>query len=179
MNQTTFQKSLRLLSDATNKRLAPELMRFWWQRFGDLPDDILAEAFMRALDSCDFFPSPSQFMAILRDISASQGAITDGASAWEVIDRDIIGQWSETGDRLIAQSGKGYPWPDDRSKAILRSEMGYMISALAQMHPKAVAEVRDRFIGKYDAAVATEQARAGVAKIEASGSVRQLREGAD
>lgn len=174
MNQATFQKSLRLLSDATSKKLSTELIRFWWQRFGDLPDDILAEGFMRALDSCDYFPSPSQFMAILRDISASQGGIADGATAWEAIERDIIGRWSETNDRLLASTNRRYPWPDDRSRAILRDEMGCMVSGLAQMHPKGLAEVRERFVAKYDAALATEQARAGVAKLAEGGTVRQI-----
>lgn len=178
MNQQTFQKSLKLLSDATSKTLSPELIRFWWQRFGDLPDEVLQEAFIRALDTCNYFPSPAQFMGILREISASQGAIVSGASAWEAIERDIIGQWSETGDRLLASSGRRYPWPDERSREILRNEMGCMISSLAQMHPKALAEIRDRFIAKYDATLATEQARAGVAKLD-GGNVRQLREGAD
>ncbi len=167
MNQQTFQKSLKLLSDATSKKLSPELAGFWWQRFGDLPDDILAQAFMQALNTCDYFPSPAQFMTILRGISASQGAIVDGASAWESIERDIIGQWSETGDRLMASAGTKYAWPDDRSRQILRNEMGSMISSLAQMHPKGLAEIRDRFVAKYDAALAVTQAREGVAKLDA------------
>jgi hypothetical protein len=178
MNQTTFQKSLKLLSEATSKRLSPELAAYWWRRFGDLPDEILIEAFQRALDSADYFPSPAQFMGILRDISASQGAIVGGAGAWEAIERDILGQWSETNDRLMASAGKRYAWPDERSRDILRNEMGCMVSALAQMHPRALAEVRDRFVAKYDAAIATDQARAGVAKLD-GGNVRQLREGAD
>lgn len=154
------------------------LAALWWRKFGDLPDAILLPAFELALDSCKFFPSIAEFNDLIRTVGRAEGGIVDGASAWEAIERDILGRWSETSDRLMASAGKRYPWPDERSRDILRNEMGCVISALAQMHPKALGDIRDRFIAKYDAALTTERARAGVAKLDTA-NVRQLRSGAD
>lgn len=180
MNRIHFQERLTLIGAATNKVLSPELSGLWWRKYGDLPDELLLEAFQLVEDTCRFFPSPAEFNDLLRRIGASRGQIVDGMTAWDAIERDILGNWSETNDRLMASAGRRYPWPDDRSRDILRSEMGCMVSALAQLHPKGLAEVRDRFVAKYDAALATEQARAGVAKLaQPSTNVRQLREGAD
>lgn len=163
-----------------SKQAIDTLAALWWRKFGDLPDGILVPAFELALDTCKFFPSIAEFHELIHTVARSEGAIVDGASAWEAIERDIIGRWSETNDRLLASTGRKYPWPDDRSRDILRNEMGCMVSSLAQMHPKGLAEVRGRFVAKYDAALATEQSRAGVAKLAGGGSsVRQLREGAD
>jgi hypothetical protein len=102
------------------------LIALWWRKFGDLPDGILVPAFELALDTCTFFPSIAEFHGLIRTVAASEGAVVDGATAWEAIERDIIGRWSETGDRLLASTNRKYPWPDDRSREILRDEMGYM-----------------------------------------------------
>jgi hypothetical protein len=185
MDRTSFQRHLTLLSLSarhtgdSSPAAIDALIALWWRKFGDLPDGILGPAFELALDTCKFFPSIAEFHELIHTVARAEGGIADGATAWEAIERDIIGRWSETNDRLLASTNRRYPWPDDRSRAILRDEMGCMVSSLAQMHPKGLAEVRERFVAKYDATLATEQARAGVARLAEGGNVRQLREGVD
>lgn len=141
-------------------------MKYWWQTYGDLPDDILQTAFQVAAQSGGFFPTPATFNEILRGISAQSGAVVDGASAWEAMDRSMFSCWSETNDRINVRE-HGYPWPDERCKQIIRNDMRRMVRDIAEMHPAEYAKTRERFIALYDGARVVEQASATVAKIEA------------
>ena len=165
MNQTTFQKSLKLLGEATNKQLSPELIRYWWQKYGDLPDEVLLTGFQVALDTCTFFPSPAEFNGLLRTISAAQGQIVDGASAWDAMERELFGCWSETNDRINVRV-HGYPWPNDRCKALLRGELHCTVRDVAEMHPKGVADLRARFVARYDGVAQVAQAEQTVARLD-------------
>ncbi len=166
MNKATFQELLTLLGELTNKKLSPAVRDYWWSRYGDLPADVIRTAFQAALDTCEFFPSPAAFNEILRDVSAQSGAVVDGASAWEAMDRTMFSCWSETNDRINVRE-HGYPWPDERCKQIIRNEMRRMVRDIAEMHPAEYAKTRERFIALYDGARVVEQAEATVAKIAA------------
>jgi len=132
---------------------------------------VLQTAFQAALDTSEFFPSPAAFNEILRDVSAQSGAVVDGASAWEAMERGIFSCWSETNDRINVRE-HGYPWPDERCKQIVRGEMRRMVRDIAEMHPAEYAKTRERFIALYDGARVVEQAAATVAKIQAPDPVQ-------
>lgn len=175
MNQQTFQRSLKLLGDATNKALSPDLIRFWWTRYGDLPDDVLLTAFELALQQCKFFPSPAEFTELLTQV-AGRGLESGGAAVWEAMHQTMFSVWSETRDRVMLQDGTRYPWPDDRARAILRDRMNLTVRRVAEMHPKDYEAARQRFIQQYDGAQAVERAEAQALD---AGNVRRLPQGAD
>lgn len=177
MDQTTFQGLLTLLGELTNKKLSPDVRKYWWTRYGDLPADVLRTAFQAALDSCEFFPSPAVFNDILRGISAQSGAVVDGTSAWEAMQRAIFGCWSEANDRITIRA-TGYPWPTDRCKAILRGDLNLTVRDVAEMHPAEYAKTRDRFIHLFDSSQSVDQASTHVAKLVDAPPLRVLQEGA-
>lgn len=145
------------------------MRKYWWTRYGDLPAEIVRAAFQQALDTCEFFPSPAAFNAILRDIGAQSGAIVDGASAWDAMDRALFAAWSETNDRVNIREN-GYPWPDGKDglcRAILRGELGLTVRDVAEMHPAEYAKTRARFVERFDARRQVAQAEATVAKLAA------------
>jgi hypothetical protein len=80
MDQATFQRHLKLLSAATNKQMSPDLIAYWWGRFGGLADATLAAAFGKALDSCEHFPSPARFNELLAEVGGPRaGEATERA----------------------------------------------------------------------------------------------------
>lgn len=164
MDQTTFQGLLTLLGELTSKKLSPDVRKYWWTRYGDLPADVLRTAFQAALDSCEFFPSPAAFNDILRGISAQSGAVVDGAAAWDAMQREIFGCWSETNDRINVRA-HGYPWPNDRCKAILRGDLNLTVRDVAEMHPAEYAKTRERFIHLFDRDQQVAQAEQTVARL--------------
>jgi hypothetical protein len=176
MQRSHFQKQLTLIGTATNKELTPGLSDLWWRKFGALPDDVLAAAFEVVIDTCRFFPSPAEFNDILRQVAASRGAIVDGATAWDECERLIFRQWSEAGDRLVLQSGQGYPWPNPRCKDIVRERLNLTVRGIAMMHARDYDQTRARFIAAYDSGQAVERAEATALD---AGNVRRLPQGAD
>lgn len=162
MNRATFQKSLTLIGTATNKELSSGLSDLWWRKFGALPDDVLGAAFEIVIDTCKFFPAPAEFNDILRSVAASRGAVVDGATAWDECERLIFRQWSEAGDRLVLQSGDGYPWPNPACKAVVRDRLNLTVRGIAMMHPKDYDATRARFIQIYDSGQAVAQAETAI-----------------
>lgn len=161
MNQQTFQRSLKLLGDATNKALSPDLIRFWWGRFGDIPDEVLMPAFELAMSQCRFFPSPAEFTELLTQV-AGGGLETGGAAVWEEMHRTMFSVWSEARDRVMVQENTRYPWPNDLARRILRDHMNLTTRRVAEMHPKDYEAARERFIKQYDSAQAVERAEAAI-----------------
>lgn len=159
MNNAQFKGHLVLLAEMTNKDLSTPLLQYWWQTFGDLPDDTLLPAFEMAKQSCRFFPSPAEFNDLLRQVAASRGAIVDGASAWDQCERIIFRQWSEANDAKVRERG-GYPWPNLTCKEIVREKLNHTPRSIAMMHAKDYAATRERFIAAYDSAQAVAQAEA-------------------
>lgn len=145
-----------------SKQALDALTGIWWRKFGHLPDGLLVPAFELALDTCKFFPSIAEFNDLLRTVAKSEGAVVDGATAWDAIERAIIGRWSEAGDRMILSAGTGYPWPDDRCKRLVRDAMNLRVRDIATMHPAEYARTRDDFIRRYDQAEQVERAQVGV-----------------
>ena len=171
MNSAQFKSQLMTLAELTNKEFTSDAVpRYWWQTYGDLPDDVLQKAFAAAQRASRFFPTPAEFDAILRQIAAKGGAVVDGASAWDAMERELFGCWSETNDRINVRV-HGYPWPNDRSKAILRGELNCTVRDVAEMHPKGVADLRARFIALYDGAAQVAQAEQTVARLAAPETV--------
>jgi len=164
VNSAQFKGHLVLLAEMTNKDLSEPLARYWWQTYGDLPDAVLVAAFEIAKQSCRFFPAPAEFSAFLRGISAQSGAVVDGAAAWEAMQRDLFGCWSETNDRINVRAN-GYPWPTDRCKAILRGDLNLTVRDVAEMHPAEYAKTRERFIALYDRDQQVAQAEQTVARL--------------
>jgi len=161
MNQQIFQRSLKLLGDATNKALSPDLIRFWWTRFGDLPDEVLLTTFELAMTECKFFPSPAEFKDLLGQV-AGRGLAANGAAVWDEMHRTLFGCWSETRDRVMLQENRKYDWPDDLSRSILRDRLNLTVRRVAEMHPKDYEAARERFIKAYDSVQAVERAEQAI-----------------
>ena len=73
MNATNFKGHLLLLAEATNKDPTVPLIKLWWEKYGQIPDDILLAAFGQAIDTCKFFPSPAEFNDILANVRRAAG----------------------------------------------------------------------------------------------------------
>jgi hypothetical protein len=167
MNSAQFKGQIMTLAELTNKEFTTDAVpRYWWETFGDLPDDVLLQAFAVAKRTSKFFPSPNEFDEIIRQIGRKSGAVVDGATAWDAMQRDLFGCWSETNDRINIRV-HGYPWPNDRCKQILRGQLNCTVRDVVEMHPAEYAKTREAFVKAYDGAAQTEQAEATVAKIAA------------
>ncbi len=125
---------------------------------------MLRTAFQTALDTCEFFPSPAAFNDILRGISAQSGTVVDGASAWDGMERAMFSCWSETNDRVNVRE-HGYPWPNERCKAVLRGDLNCTVRMIAEMHPAEYAKTRERFVALYDRAQQVNQAQDTAARL--------------
>lgn len=152
MNNTQFKGHLVLLAEMTNKDLSTPLLQYWWQSFGDLPDETLLPAFEMAKQSCRFFPSPAEFREFLQEVASSQGAIVNGYTAWEALEKAIFRPWSEANDRVMVQENRKYPWPTPLCREVLRGQMALTPRDVAMMHPKEYAATRERFIKAFDSA---------------------------
>ena len=171
MNSTDFKREILILAELFDKDIRSGVVgRYFWDTFGDMPDDVLMQAFAVAQRSLKWFPKPAEFDAIIRTIAAKGGAVVDGASAWDALERDLFGCWSETNDRINVRV-HGYPWPNDRCKAILRGELNCTVRDVAEMHPKGVADLRARFIALYDGVAQVAQAEQTVARLAAPETV--------
>jgi len=123
---------------------------------------VLVAAFEIVIDTCKFFPAPAEFNDILRSVAASRGAIVDGATAWDECERLIFRQWSEAGDRLVLQSGQGYPWPNPECKAVVREKLNLTVRAIAMLHPRDYEAVKGRFVALYDSGQAVTRAESAI-----------------
>lgn len=179
MNNGQFRGHLVLLAEVTNKDLSGPLIELWWTTFGDLPDHVLLTGFHLAMQSAEFFPTPARFRQLLGAIAAEAGAPIGGQATWEAMERDIFRRWSETGDRLIASTvGGKYPWPDDRSREVLRGQLTLTVRDVVMMHPAEYAATRERFVELYDEGRMVAEAHEAVDRL-ATGNVRRLDQGAD
>ncbi|MGN6562616.1 MAG: hypothetical protein ACTHMU_08140 [Thermomicrobiales bacterium] len=161
MNSAAFRASLDALADLTGKELTPNITRWWWQRYGDLPDAVLTQAFEIACETCKFFPSPAEFNGILAGLAERGGALLTGAAAWDALDRDVLRTYAPGITLRIA-------WPDQRSRDVLRLQMGKLIHDVCQMHPAQLATVREEFIRRYDASRAADTAQATLDRLVSS-----------
>lgn len=79
MDRDNFKFHMLILAESTNKKLADDhgnpspLLKFWWEKYGGLPDDILLAAFGQAIDSCKFFPSVAEFNDLLKLVRRAAG----------------------------------------------------------------------------------------------------------
>jgi hypothetical protein len=162
MTNAHFKGHLMLLAEMTNKDLSAPLVQYWWQTFGNLPDATLLPAFEMAKQSCRFFPSPAEFHDLLRQAAAATGAVVDGATAWDECERLIFRQCSEAGDRLVLQSGQGYPWPNPRCKELVREQLNLTVRGIATMHAKDYDATKARFVALYDSVQAVERAEQAI-----------------
>jgi hypothetical protein len=79
VDKDNFKFHMLLLAESTNKRLGADdgtpspLLRFWWEKYGALPDEVLLAAFGQAIDTCRFFPSVAEFNAIVTLVRRATG----------------------------------------------------------------------------------------------------------
>lgn len=161
MNNTEFRRQLVTLAELTNKDLTPTVAKWWGERYSNLPDAVLRRAFEIAAERCRFFPTPAEFNAILEGLAAQSGHIVDGATAWDALDRDVLRTYAPGITKQI-------PWPDERSREVLRGEMGKLIHDVCQMHPRDLAMVREEFIRRYDAGRMADRAQDTLDRLTAS-----------
>lgn len=167
MNSAQFKAQMAILGEIFDKDLSSGVVsRYFWDTYGDLPDDVLLEAFATIKRSGKFFPRPADFDEAVRQIGRKAGAINDGASAWDAMQRDLFGCWSEANDRVNIRV-HGYPWPNDRCRQILRGQLNCTVRDVVEMHPAEYAKTREAFIRAYDGAAQVDQAEATVAKLQA------------
>lgn len=153
------------------------LSALWWRKFGALPDGVLVPAFDLALDTCKFFPSIAEFNDLIRAVAQAEGAVLDGATAWNACEKALFTCWSEARDRLLLAKDEGYPWPDTRCKEVLRGAMDRTVRDVANMHPKEYAATRERFVALYDQGAKVAQAQHG-SPVLAPIPLRRLGDGA-
>lgn len=177
MEMLTFQAQMARLAAAFSTEPSAARLEVYFEELGDLPDAVFVQVCTRAVGEWDkpyTLPPIAVLLRYAKEIAVAEGSRLDGAAAWEACERRVFRQWSETGDRLIASTGRGYDWPDARSRDVLRNRMGVTVREVVHMHPREYTAMRDRFNALYDQGEAVEEARR---ELLPPGNVRQIASG--
>lgn len=162
MNHAQFKGQLMTLAELTNKDLSSLTVKYFWDTFGTLPDDVIQPAFELAKRTCKFFPSPAEFGELVESLTARSGEIVNGATAWESCQQLIFGRYSEATEAQIRKEGNGYPWPNERCKHVTRKVLGLTVRDIAMKSGRDLDITRAKFIAAYDSVQAVERAEAAI-----------------
>jgi hypothetical protein len=128
------------------------------ERFAGLDEATFAAACEYAIDNDDFFPTIRRFREIVATIDVAGGARLDGPKAWEAFMRRVVRSYSPGITKV-------FDWPDERTRQIVREELGGVHFIAHVESDYQLDKLRERFVKAYDqgANVADAQERARVA----------------